>query len=172
MKCAFARPPRRIMPRCRSFGCRGTCHRPVARIHADRAAHHRPESGGSRRSNGRAQRSRGDRATHLNVLLPCLEPSSMVEVRVASKACRGKQLGQRVSLAQGINLQCLLPIGQELQADALVFFSNSFAFSTVSVPAAAARLHGAASRVEVSAAVSPRLREGLWGASSKQEPLT
>jgi len=51
----------------------------------------------------------------------------MVEVRAARNAQLGKELWQAIVLPEGVNQQCLLPVGQELQIDSQAFFNSSLA---------------------------------------------
>ncbi len=46
----------------------------------------------------------------------------MVEVRAKRKTQLCKELWQAIVLPEGVNQQCLLPVGQELQIDAQAFF--------------------------------------------------
>jgi hypothetical protein len=46
----------------------------------------------------------------------------MVEVRAARQIQLSKELWKSIKLLEGINQQCLLPVGQELQIDAQSFF--------------------------------------------------
>ena len=45
----------------------------------------------------------------------------MVEVRATRKVQLCKELWQAIVLPEGVNQQCLLPVGQELQVDAQAF---------------------------------------------------
>jgi hypothetical protein len=64
----------------------------------------------------------GHGATHLGVLVNRSEPHPMIEVGAACQADFPKQRRQRVGGSQGINQLRPLPIRQELQVDAQVFF--------------------------------------------------
>ena len=51
-----------------------------------------------------------------------LHTSSMVKVRAPREIQLSKELWKGIELFEGVNQQCLLPVGQELQIDAQVFF--------------------------------------------------
>lgn len=46
----------------------------------------------------------------------------MVELRASGNSHLGKQLWQAINFLEGVNQMCLLPITQDLQIDAQVFF--------------------------------------------------
>jgi hypothetical protein len=56
------------------------------------------------------------------VLVCHLHTGSMVKVRTARQTQLHKELWKGIELFEGVNQQCLLPVGQELQIDAQVFF--------------------------------------------------
>ena len=64
----------------------------------------------------------GDGLPHLEVLVAHHCAGPMVEVRATCNAQLCEELRQAVMLLEGVNQQCLLPVGQELQIDAQAFF--------------------------------------------------
>ena len=63
-----------------------------------------------------------DGLPHLEVLVASRCTGSMVEVRASCKTQLCKELRQVIVLPEGVNQQCLFPVGQELQIDVQAFF--------------------------------------------------
>ena len=64
----------------------------------------------------------GDGLPYFKVLIAHHCTGSMVEVRAPRKTQLSKKLWQAIVLVEGVNQQCLLPVGQELQIDTQAFF--------------------------------------------------
>lgn len=60
----------------------------------------------------------GDAATNCKVLVCQVNTGAMVEVRASREFQLGKEIWQTIDTFEGVNQQCLLPVGQELQINA------------------------------------------------------
>jgi hypothetical protein len=64
----------------------------------------------------------GKCAAHLDIPVPEANLATVVEIGAARQAQRRQQFLDGMRRSQGVNQHRLLPIGQELQVDAQVFF--------------------------------------------------
>jgi len=64
----------------------------------------------------------------ISVFISFSHTGAMIKVRAARKIKFDEEFRERINWLQGVNQQRLLPVGQELQIDAQIFFNSSFAF--------------------------------------------